>query len=279
MSQVILEGITRSAGDKTILRDVSLEIEKGETLAIIGPSGSGKTSLLRIINLLDRPDDGKVIFDGRDARAENSLELRRSMAMVFQKPVPFSMNVYDNIAYGLRLRHFGHKDRREALAGAREVLDVRLRERRYIRGIYDGLIRYRHLQREPMDTAVRDALALLDMQGRERQYARSLSGGEAQRLAFARAFVLKPGLLLLDEPTANLDPANARIIERAITDVNKRYGTTVILVTHNVHQARRLCKASAFMMDGEIVEFGETGRVLDTPRDLRTKQFVSGDIP
>jgi tungstate transport system ATP-binding protein len=167
----------------------------------------------------------------------------------------------------------------EALAGARKELDERLRERQYVRSLYHSVTCYRRLRREPMDKAVCDALALLDMQGKERQYARSLSGGEAQRMAFARAFVLKPGLLLLDEPTANLDPANARIIERAISDVNKRFGTTVILVTHNVHQARRLCRTSAFMMDGEIIETGETGSLLDSPLDLRTKKFIIGDIP
>jgi tungstate transport system ATP-binding protein len=220
-----------------------------------------------------------VLIDGKDALAGNRLELQRSMAMVFQKPVPFSMSVYDNIAYGLRLRRYDHRDFREAVAGAREVLDARFRERQYVRGLYQSAACYRRLRREPLDTAVRDALELLDMQGKERQYARSLSGGEAQRLAFARALVLKPGLLMLDEPTANLDPANARILERVIGDINARFGTTIIMVTHNVHQARRLCRNSAFMMDGEIVETGETSGLLESPRDERTKKFISGDIP
>jgi tungstate transport system ATP-binding protein len=240
MSQVSVEGITRRSGNNTILRNVSLKVEKGDTLAIMGPSGAGKTSLLRIINLLDRPDEGKVLIDGQDVRTDNRLEIQRSMAMVFQKPVPFSMSVYDNIAYGLRLRRTGHRE---------------------------------------IDDAVRDALKLLDMQGKERQYARSLSGGEAQRLAFARAYVLKPKLLLLDEPTANLDPANARILEHAISDINERRGTTVVLVTHNVHQAKRLCKSSVFMMDCEIIEAGDTKSLLENPRDPRTRQFISGDIP
>jgi tungstate transport system ATP-binding protein len=240
MSLVFLDGVTRRHGGKTILRNISLKVEKAETLAIMGPSGAGKTSLLRIINLLDRPDEGKVLIDGQDVRAGNRLKIQRSMAMVFQKPVPFSMSVYDNIAYGMRLRQ----------ATRREI-----------------------------DDAVADALMLLAMQGKERQYARSLSGGEAQRLAFARAYVLKPKLLLLDEPTANLDPANAKILEHAITDVNERHGTTVVLVTHNVHQAKRLCKNSVFMMDQEIVEAGETKSLLENPRDPRTSQFISGDIP
>jgi ABC-type phosphate transport system, ATPase component len=225
---------------KTILRNVSLKVESGETLAIMGPSGAGKTSLLRIINGLDRPDAGKVLIDGQDTGSGNRLALRRSMAMVFQKPVPFSMSVYDNIAYGLRLRRASRHD---------------------------------------IDRAVSDALALLDMSGRERQYARSLSGGEAQRLAFARAYVLKPKLLLLDEPTANLDPANARIMERAILDINHRYGTTVILVTHNMYQARRIAGKTAFMMDGEFIEEGKTEELFASPRDPRTAMFISGDIP
>ena len=240
MSQVRVEGVTWRAGGKTILRNVSLSVEKGETLAIVGPSGAGKTSLLRIIDLLDAPDEGRVLFDGRDVRTGNRLEVQRSMAMVFQKPVPFSMSVHGNIAYGLRLRGTSRRD---------------------------------------IDDAVRSALALLDMTGKERQYARSLSGGEAQRLAFARAYVLKPRLLLLDEPTANLDPANARIMERAIRDINERFRTTIILVTHNVHQARRLCAASAFMMDGEIVEEGRAEDLFNAPGDPRTAKFLSGDIP
>jgi tungstate transport system ATP-binding protein len=240
MSLVFVDGVTRRHDGREILRNVSLKVEKGDTLAIMGPSGAGKTSLLRIINLLERPDEGKVFIDGRDVRTNNTLEIQRSMAMVFQKPVPFSMSVYNNIAYGMRLRGASRRD---------------------------------------IDDAVAGALKLLDMQGRERQYARSLSGGEAQRLAFARACVLKPKLLLLDEPTANLDPANARIMEHAISDINERQGTTVVLVTHNVHQAKRLCKTSAFMMDGEIVEAGETKSLLESPRDPRTGQFISGDIP
>ena len=238
---VRVEHVFRSFGGRTILRNVSLSVEKGDTIAIMGPSGAGKTSLLRIINMLDRPDSGKVLIDGLNPwSSDNRLEIQRSMALVFQKPVPFSMSVYDNIAYGLRLRHTPRRDIGEAVA---------------------------------------DALKLLDMQGRERQYAKSLSGGEAQRLAFARAYVLKPKLLLLDEPTANLDPANARILEQAILDVNERYGTTIILVTHGIHQARRLAKNSAFIMDGEMVETGPTGRLLENPRDPRTEQFIRGDIP
>jgi tungstate transport system ATP-binding protein len=215
-------------------------VERGETLAIMGPSGSGKTTLLRVINMLDRPDAGRVLIDGRDVWAGGGPDIRRSMAMVFQKPVPFSMSVYDNIAFGLRQRHVG---------------------------------------RRVINQAVSDALELLDMPGKERQYAPSLSGGEVQRLAFARAYVLKPQLLLLDEPTANLDPANAKILERAIHNINEKYGTTIIVVTHKIHQSIRLASTSAFIMDGAIVEIGRTDDLLTHPRDGRTARFVSGEIP
>jgi tungstate transport system ATP-binding protein len=178
-------------------------------------------------------------MDGKDLWAGNRLGTQRTMAMVFQKPVPFSRSVYANIAYGMKLRK---------------------------------------IRRAEIDTAVDDALKLLDMQGKKWQYARSLSGGEAQRLAFARAYVLKPRLLLLDEPTANLDPGNASIMERAILDINRRYGTTVILVTHNMYQARRLANQTAFMMDGELIELKPTSELFDRPVDHRTREFVKGDM-
>jgi tungstate transport system ATP-binding protein len=239
MSFISVRGLYRKAGGKTILKDVNLDVEKGDILGIIGPSGAGKTSLLRVLDMLDRPDAGHVLLDGKDLWAGNRLETQRSMAMVFQKPVTFSRSVYGNIAYGMRLRK---------IPGAE------------------------------IDAAVGDALKVLDMQGKEWQYARSLSGGEAQRLAFARAYVLKPKVLLLDEPTANLDPANASIMERAILDINRRYGTTVILVTHNMYQARRLAGRTAFMMDGELVEMKPTHELFEHPADPRTAGFVKGDM-
>jgi tungstate transport system ATP-binding protein len=236
---IVTKGLSRNIGGKSILRDVNLEVRDGEVMALVGPSGAGKTTLLRIINMLDRQYEGKVVINGIEAGASNNMALRRSMAMVFQKPVVFSMSVYDNVAYGLRLRN---------------------------------------VPKAEIDRSVKDVLALLDMAGREGEYARHLSGGEAQRIAFARAYVLKPKLLLLDEPTANLDRNNVAIIEKAVKNVNERYGTTVVIVTHSLHQARRLAGRAAFMIDGELIEVGDVHDVLERPSDERTMAFVSGDM-
>ncbi len=236
---ILIKGLSRSIGGKSILRGVNLEVRDGEVMALIGPSGAGKTTLLRIMNMLDRQYEGEVLINGIDARAPDNIGPRRSMAMVLQKPVVFSMSVYDNIAYGLRLRG---------------------------------------VTRAEIDGRVKDVLALVDMAGREAEYARHLSGGEAQRIAFARAYVLRPKLLLLDEPTANLDRNNVAIIERAVKDINERYGTTVVIVTHSLHQARRLATRAAFMMDGELIEAGDVRDLLERPSDARTRAFVSGDM-
>lgn len=237
MSSLSIRNVTKKAGSQTILKDICLEIGEGDIMAILGPSGAGKSTLLRVINMLDRPDSGKVLIGGKDIWSEPRLEMQRSMAMVFQKPISFSWNVYDNVAYGLRLRRTDKKE---------------------------------------IDSRVHEALTLLDMTGKERQYARSLSGGETQRLAFARAFVIRPKLLLLDEPTANLDPANVAIMERAIRDINEKYHTTVVLVTHSIYQAKRLSTTATFMMNGEVIESGKD--LIKKPVDPRTRMFINGEL-
>lgn len=235
---IAAKNISRSVKGRSILKNIDLEVKDGEVLAIVGPSGSGKTSLLRILDMLEPEYEGRVAIDGRDIR-ESDMAVRRSMAMVFQKPVVFSMSVYENVAYGLRLRK---------------------------------------VPKQEIDALVKEVLALLDMCGKEKEYARHLSGGESQRIAFARAFVVKPKLLFLDEPTANLDRQNVAIIEKAIKDINKRYGTTVVIVTHSLAQARRLADRIAVIIDGELVEVGPVKDVLERPSDPRARSFVSGDM-
>ncbi|MCD1294520.1 phosphate ABC transporter ATP-binding protein [Methanocella sp. CWC-04] len=239
MSSVTVENLTRIAGDRAILNNVNLKIDSGDIMAVIGPSGAGKTTLLRLINMLDIPDRGKVYIDGKDVWSGHIMETRMSMSMVFQKPIVFSMNVYDNIAYGLKLRHES---------------------------------------KSKIEKRIKDVMELLDLSGKERQYAKDLSGGEAQRVAFARAYVLKPRILLLDEPTASLDPLNVAIIEKAVNDVNEKFGTTVIIVTHNLHQAKRLANKATFLYEGNLVETGSIEDIFNNPRDKRTKAFVTGDM-
>jgi tungstate transport system ATP-binding protein len=235
---ITAKNISRSVDGRDILKNVDLEVKDGEVLAVVGPSGSGKTSLLRVLDMLEPSYEGRVAIDGRDIREDN-MAVRRSMAMVFQKPVVFSMSVYENVAYGLRLRK----------APGPEI-----------------------------DARVKEVLALLDMSGKEKEYAKHLSGGESQRVAFARAYVVKPKLLFLDEPTANLDRHNVAIIEKAIKDINRRYGTTVVIVTHSLAQAKRLADRIAVVIDGEMVEVGPVKDVLERPSDPRTRSFVSGDM-
>jgi tungstate transport system ATP-binding protein len=223
------------------LRGVSLEVDRGETFALIGLSGSGKTTLLRLIHLLDSPTSGQIEFDGVSTDAPESvrLRLRRRMAMVFQRPSAFRTSVFDNVAYGLKIRG---------------VRGDRLRRR------------------------VSQALETVELDGFERRDAHSLSGGELQRVALARSMVTDPDLLLLDEPTANLDPYNVGLIEDIAQKLNRERQTTLVLVTHNVFQARRLAQRVALMLEGRIVEVAGVDDFFQSPRDTRTAAFVRGEM-
>jgi len=194
-----------------ILSDIDLCVERGEILALIGPTGSGKTTLLRLINLLDEPSRGSIIFDGERVSTlaeKEKVHVRRRMAMVFQKPMMFRGSVRDNISFGLRIRH------------------------------KDG-------------EKIKEALEVVDLSGYESRDAGTLSGGEAQRIALARALVCDPELLLLDEPCANLDPSSAASIDRVIEErANQR--TAVIFSTHNMQQCTRLADRVAVLAGGRI---------------------------
>ena len=220
-----------------VLRDVSLQVDRGETFALIGLSGSGKTTLLRLTHLLERPTSGEIELDGvsADASEKVRLELRRKTAMVFQRPSAFHASVFDNVAYGLR-----------------------------VRGVKGGRLRNR----------VSRALDTVELTGFEKRDAHSLSGGELQRVALARAIVTEPGLLLLDEPTANLDPVNTRRVEDLIGRVIGELGATVVMATHDMAQGQRLATRVGVLLGGRLLQTGTPHEVFTRPDDTEIAELV-----
>ncbi len=231
----VLRHIVMRYNTRTVLSVNNLEIDEGETLALIGPSGAGKSTLLRLLCFLEHPSAGSITYASSSITATPSLAIRREITLVFQRPLLLDTTVWHNVAYGLKLR--GRHD--------------------------DALV-----------AATLEQLGLADLvQAR----ALKLSGGEMQRVALARALVLQPRVLLLDEPTANLDPRNVTIIERAVTALQQQ-GTTIVLATHQLHQARRLGTRAALLFDGHLVEVGSVERIFNAPTNWRTRAFISGDI-
>lgn len=227
-----VEDLHKRFSEREILAGINLRVDSGEVHAIIGPSGAGKSTLLRIINLLDEPDAGSVRLDGTDIHRTSGSErlaIRRRMAMLFQNPAVFNTTVRANIATGLR---------------------------------------FRGLSKERIGDRVEEALSFIDMEGYGDRRATTLSGGEQQRVALARAMVTGPDLLLLDEPTANLDPVATARIEELVRRYNRESGTTVILSTHDMMQGQRLSDRLSVMMDGR---FAQTG----TPRDIFTEPVTT----
>lgn len=222
---------------KRILDIDELNVEKGKTTAVIGPSGAGKSTLLSILNGLDLATEGEIEFDGRLMGKKPDIEMRRQMSMVFQKPVVFNTTVAENMAYSLKLRGMTKSETAKRVEGIAE---------------------------------------LIGLQDKVRQKAGTLSGGEAQRLTLARAMVFHPKVLLLDEPTANLDPANVAIMEKLIMHAKTEYGTSIVIVTHNMFQARRISDNVVFLLGGSIVESGEASQVFSRPQDTRTLDFIEG---
>jgi tungstate transport system ATP-binding protein len=237
-----IEGLSRVAGSKTILDSINLDIYRGEIFTLIGPSGSGKTTLLRLIDLLDKPTTGTIIFDGIDTTASGTdrLAIRRRMSMVFQKPAVLNITVSGNVAFGLKFRGIGKPE---------------------------------------IDSRVHEALDIVGLPHLADRKAVTLSGGEMQRVAIARALVTRPEVLLLDEPTANLDPISSEIIENLIIRINKEMHTTIILSTHDMIQGQRFADRIGVIMAGKIVQVGSPIDIFYQPFSKDIARLVGIDTP
>lgn len=236
-----ISGLKKDFDGKTVLYINDLKMEEGKINAIIGPSGAGKSTLLQILNGIESPSEGTVVFDREEFKRGRKVDLatRRKMAMVFQKPVLFNTSVFENVACPLKLRK---------------------------------------LPRKLIDEWVGEILKLVGLQDKSQQRALTLSGGEAQRIAVARSIVTQPKVLLLDEPTANLDPANVEVIEKLIEHARTVYKTTIIIVTHNMFQAKRLGDNVIFLLNGKVVETGPSSKLFINPENEKTLAFINGEM-
>jgi phosphate transport system ATP-binding protein len=245
--RLTLDGVGVRYAGRPAVADVSLSVRQGEVLALIGPSGCGKTTLLRTLNRLTETTagaqrDGRVLLDGIDVEQIELTELRRRVAMVFQQPNPFPMSIFDNIAYALRVQNRKRPRRTELVPAVAAALSRA--------GLWD----------EVSDDLNRPALRL--------------SGGQQQRLCIARAIATHPEVLLMDEPCSALDPVSTARVEALIEQL--RHDHAVVIVTHNLAQARRVADRVAFMYLGELVEVGETEQVFEAPLAQRTRDYVAG---
>ena len=246
MSDIItVEGLNLWYGKHQALKNVSLRIPEKSITALIGPSGCGKSTFLKTLNRMNDliPDvkiTGDVRYQGENIFQQDVNELRRQIGMVFQKPNPFPMSIYDNIAYGPRT----HGVR------ARAKLD------------------------DIVERSLRGAAIWDEVKDRLRKNALGLSGGQQQRLCIARALAVEPQVLLMDEPTSALDPISTSKIEELALHLKEKY--TIVIVTHNMQQAVRISDYTAFFLLGDLVEAGETERLFSTPEDKRTEDYITG---
>lgn len=233
-------------GSAQALKNISLDIEENSVTALIGPSGCGKSTFLRTLNRMnDLIDivkiDGEVLYEGKDIYKDyDVIELRKKVGMVFQKPNPFPMSIYDNIAYGPRIHGIKNKS----------TLD------------------------EIVEKSLKGAALWNEVKDRLKKSALGLSGGQQQRLCIARVLAVEPHVLLMDEPTSALDPISTGKIEELMDELKKKY--TVIIVTHNMQQAGRISDSTAFFLTGDVVEYGKTEDIFYKPRDKRTEDYITG---
>lgn len=246
MDKITIRDMELYYGDFKALKGISLNIGKNEITAFIGPSGCGKSTLLKSLNRMNDLVEGcritgEVLLDGQDIYGNMDInQLRKRVGMVFQKPNPFPMSVYDNVAFGPRTHGIRSK--------------VKL----------DDIV----------EKSLRDAAIWDELKDRLKKSALGLSGGQQQRLCIARALAVQPEVLLMDEPTSALDPISTLKIEDLMEDLKKKY--TVVVVTHNMQQAARVSDETAFFLVGEVVEKDLTGNIFSRPKDKRTEDYITG---
>ena len=246
MDKITVENLNLYYGDFHALKNINLNISPNEITAFIGPSGCGKSTLLKSLNRMNDLVEGcringKVLLDGQDIYGNMDINLlRKRVGMVFQKPNPFPMSIYDNIAYGPRTHGIRSK--------------VKL----------DDLV----------ERSLRDAAIWDELKDRLKKSALGLSGGQQQRLCIARALAVEPEVLLMDEPTSALDPISTSKIEDLAVELKKNY--TIVMVTHNMQQAARISDKTAFFLLGEVVEYGETEQIFSMPKNKKTEDYITG---
>ena len=245
--QIQVKQVNLFYGDFQALYDVSIKIFSRQVTALIGPSGCGKSSLLRLINRMNELIDnmrleGHIFIDGKDIYSSeiNVVALRKFVGMVFQKSNPFPKSIYDNIAYGPRIHGITHKSELTLI----------------------------------VETSLQQAGLWEEVKDRLSKNAMELSGGQQQRLCIARALAVNPEIILMDEPTSALDPVATEKIEELIRQLRQRY--TIVIVTHNMQQARRLADQTAFLYKGHLVEVGMTEQIFTAPTQAKTAEYVSG---
>ena len=234
-------------GDFHALKNINIDIPEKQITAFIGPSGCGKSTFLKTMNRMQDlvpgvKIEGDLFFRGQDVNSKDVdvTELRRQIGMVWQKPNPFPMSIYDNITYGPKLH------------GVRNKAEL------------DELV----------ESSLRGAALWDEVKDRLKKSALGLSGGQQQRLCIARALAVKPEVLLMDEPTSALDPGSTMKVEELMSELKKNY--TVVIVTHNMQQAARISDRTAFFLLGELVEVGPTAQIFSAPQDKRTEDYISG---
>lgn len=232
-------------GDFKALKNINIDVIKNEVLAFIGPSGCGKSTFLRILNRMSdlvegTKVEGTITYNEKDIFKMDPIELRKGVGMVFQKPNPFPMSIYDNIAYGPRMQGIKKKSELDAI----------------------------------VEDSLKKAAIWDEVKDKLKKNAISLSGGQQQRICIARSIAMNPEILLMDEPTSALDPISTLKIEDLINELKKQY--TIVIVTHNMQQAARISDRTAFFLLGELVEVGATDKLFDQPEDKRTEDYITG---